>query len=155
MRLSRVTTFPPAAVLALTMVVGCGGDPDPDPAAVKSTGAETTAAEPPPVPTGDVPAYCAAYEVISQIDPAAQDPDALKANLIAFGWATVEAADAAPPEIEDAAQLLADRFPEYVATIEAADYRPTKKQVLEFFNADDVTSAAAELDTFAEDNCDS
>ena len=96
-----------------------------------------------------------AYEVLSEVDPAASNPAKLEQNLVEFLAAAVAAAASAPAEIKEAAQVYADRFPDYLAMVEAADYQPTRKDILAYFNAEDVSAAAGELDVFAEANCDS
>ena len=91
-----------------------------------SGGAAATVRNPGPPRLGPrIPAVCEAYEVLSWIDPAAKGPNQLRANLIAFTWATEKTAEAAPPELAEAAQVLAVRVPEYVAMAEApATSRP-------------------------------
>ena len=162
MRATRTVQTLIAATVAMTVLAGCGDDPSPSTASADSTSsspsesspaAESTSAE--SEPTGDVAAVCEAYEVVSQIDPAAKDPDLLRANLIAFTWATEKIVESAPPELADPAQVLADRFPDYVAMAEAAAYKPAKKDVMAFFMEEDVAGAAQEIDAFAERNCDS
>jgi hypothetical protein len=149
----RLTHLLPIAVLGLSVLWGCADDDEPkavpDETASSSTPSEVVDTN------GDVPAFCAAYEVLSEVDPAARNPAKLEQNLVEFTAATVAAAASAPAEIKDAAQLLADRFPDYVASAEAADYRPTQAEVLAFFNAEDVSEAGGQLDVFAEANCDS
>jgi len=162
MRPTRTAQTLIAATVAITVLAGCGGE-DPDPSAASGASssettsestpaAETASAE--PAPAGDVPAVCEAYEVLSWIDPAAKGPNQLRANLIAFTWATEKTAEAAPPELAEAAQVLVVRVPEYVAMAEAAGYKPTRKQVMAFFTADDVAAASQELDAFVERSCD-
>lgn len=151
MRLTRVL---PIAALGLVVLTGCGDDNDETKAEPNDTATSSTTSE--PVDTdGDVEGFCAAYEVLSEVDPAETDPAKLEQNLGEFLAATVAAAASAPAELKDAAQVLADRFPDYVAMAEAAGYQPTKSEIVAFFNAEDVAAAAGELDVFADENCDS
>jgi hypothetical protein len=162
MRLTRTATALTIAVLTAAVLSACGDGNDTAEARTTSapepTSASTEAgptATPTPAPAGDVEAFCDAYEVLSEIDPAARDPKELQVNVIAFAAATRDAAEAAPPEIQEPARVLAGRFSEYVAMVKAADYRPTKKQVIAFFADPAVAGAGRNLDIYAENHCDS
>lgn len=116
----RIKPVPSALALLAAVTLGACGD-DGEPAG------------------GNLSAWCEANQVLSDVDPTAEDPQELESNVPQLRQALAQLVDSAPDDIRSASQVIADRFSEFLDEIESVGFDITEVDVDGFFGDEEIS----------------